>query len=75
MPLAKNFYLWEVSTNSYRLTELFAETMRKRQISLADWYELITAPLDDSFSAEEQDIVTRLMYGVRHGLIRIVEKR
>lgn len=74
MTLTKNAHWWAVSPSSYQLAELFAETMRKRQISFVDWYELVTAPLEDSSSTEAQDIIPRLIYAIRHGLVKIVEK-
>jgi hypothetical protein len=59
---------------SCRLTELFTEVIRSRQISFADWYELMTAPLDNSFSEYEGDLITRLIYAVRHGLVKVVDE-
>lgn len=59
---------------SCRLTELFTEVIRSRQITFAEWYELMTAPLDNSFSEYEGDLITRLIYAVRHGLVKVVDK-
>ncbi|MEQ8963189.1 MAG: hypothetical protein RLP02_35670 [Coleofasciculus sp. C2-GNP5-27] len=46
--------------------------MQTGQISFSEWYELMTAPLDDALSSEAEDAITRLIYGVRHGLIKVV---
>lgn len=59
---------------SCRLTELFNEVIHSRQISFADWYELMTDPLDKSFGQYEGDLITRLIYAVRHGLVEVVDK-
>lgn len=59
---------------SCRLTELFTEVIRSRQITFAQWYELMTAPLDNSFSEYEGDLITRLIYAVRHGLVKVVDE-
>ncbi|HAA26450.1 MAG TPA: hypothetical protein DCE56_00675 [Cyanobacteria bacterium UBA8553] len=59
---------------SSRITELFTEVIRSRQITFAQWYELMTAPLDSSFSEYEGDLITRLIYAVRHGLVKVVDE-
>ncbi|HEY9707063.1 MAG TPA: hypothetical protein V6D48_02540 [Oculatellaceae cyanobacterium] len=59
---------------SCRLTELFTEVIGSRQITFAEWYELMTAPLDSSFSEFEGDLITRLIYAVRHGLVKVVDE-
>ncbi|MEQ8756183.1 MAG: hypothetical protein RID09_22100 [Coleofasciculus sp. G1-WW12-02] len=61
-----------VSHSSSHLALLFAETMQTGQISFSEWYELMTAPLEDALSPEAEDAITRLIYGVSHGLIRVL---
>ena len=63
----------EVGTNSFQLIELFSETMNQGQISFADWYELLAAPLDAPYSADAEDTLNRMIYGVRHGLVKVVD--
>lgn len=67
-------YTEEVRTNSDELVELFSDTMNNRQISFADWYQLMTAPWDDTYSADAEDTLNRMIYGVRHGLVKVVDK-
>ncbi|HBB32440.1 MAG TPA: hypothetical protein DDZ80_15990 [Cyanobacteria bacterium UBA8803] len=72
--VTQKVHRWEISSSSSQLPYLFAETMKKGQISFADWYELITTPLDKAFNAEDEDAITRMIYGVRHGFVKVVEK-
>ena len=73
MALPKKDCSWDVSTSFCQWAELFAETMKKRQISFADWYELLTSPVDNSFGAEYEEVLVRLVYGVQHGIVKVVE--
>ncbi|HAX86742.1 MAG TPA: hypothetical protein DD379_11600 [Cyanobacteria bacterium UBA11162] len=73
MTLVDNANVLEVSPKSYQLAQLFAESMKKGQISFPDWYNLIAAPWDESFSPDHADAITRMIYGVRHGLVKVVE--
>jgi hypothetical protein len=59
---------------SGRLTELFAQVIDKGQVNFTDWHELMTAPLDSSFSEEDEDVITRLLYAVRIGLVKVVDE-
>jgi hypothetical protein len=34
----------------------------------------MTQPLDGSFSQDDEDLLTRLIYGVRQGMVKIVDK-
>ncbi len=72
MILAEKIKRQNVSRSSSNLALVFAETMQTGQISFSEWYELMTAPLDDALSSEAEDAITRLIYGVRHGLIKVV---
>ncbi|HEY9833476.1 MAG TPA: hypothetical protein V6D26_23195 [Stenomitos sp.] len=62
------------STSSCRLPELFAKVIHTHEISFADWYDLMTAPLDHSFTQEDEDLLTRLIYAVRQGWVKIVDE-
>lgn len=72
MALTQKARLWEIGNSSYRLSQLFAETMKQGQISSSDWYDVITAPLDHAFSVDHEDAITRMIYGVRHGFVKVV---
>jgi hypothetical protein len=54
--------------------ELFAQGIHTHQISFADWYELMTAPLDNSITKEEEDLIVRLIYAVRQGWVKVVDE-
>lgn len=62
------------SISSCRLPELFAKVIHTHEISFADWYELMTAPLDQAFTQEDEDLLTRLIYAVRQGWVKIVDQ-
>jgi hypothetical protein len=72
MILAEKIKRQNVNRSSSNLALVFAETMQTGQISFSQWYELMTAPLDDALSSEAEDAITRLIYGVRHGLIKVI---
>ncbi len=54
-------------------TELFAEAVEKRHINFVDWKNLMTEPLNSSFSNEDGDLIVRLLYAVRRGRIKVVD--
>jgi hypothetical protein len=66
--------MYKVITSSSRIPELFAEAIYTRRISFADWYELMTEPLDDSFTQEDGELLIRLIYAVRQGLVKVVDE-
>jgi len=66
--------MYKVITSSCRIPELFAEAIYTRRISFADWYELMTEPLDDSFTEEDGELLIRLIYAVRQGLVKVVDE-
>jgi len=66
--------MYRISSSASRLPELFAEAIYTHQISFVDWYELITDPWDDSFTQEDADLLTRLIYAVRQGLVKVVDE-
>ena len=74
MKVTQQVRVREVSPSACSLAPLFAEIMRQGQIPFADWHELMTAPLDRSFTSIDEDILTRLIYGVHRGIVKVVEK-
>lgn len=72
MILAEKVKRQNVSRSSCNLALVFAQTMQTGQISFSTWYELMTEPLDETLSSEAEDAITRLIYGVRHGLIKVI---
>ncbi|HEY9901314.1 MAG TPA: hypothetical protein V6D43_02600 [Candidatus Sericytochromatia bacterium] len=64
---------YEICLISSRLTELFAQTISTNQIAFADWYEVMTAPLENSCAEYESDLITRMLYAVRQGLVKVVD--
>jgi hypothetical protein len=64
-----------VCSVSGRLAELFAQVMDKGQVAFIDWQELMTAPLTNSFTQDDEDLITRLIYAVRTGLVKVVDER
>ena len=65
---------FEVCLRSSRLTELFAQTIYTHKIAFADWYELMTAPLEKNCAEYEYTLITRMLYGVQQGLVKIVDE-
>lgn len=59
---------------SGRLTELFTQTISTHKIAFADWYEVMTTPLQEDCADYECDLITRMLYGVRQGLVQIVDE-
>lgn len=72
MMVAHKFRRWEINSSSSQLASLFAETMKKGQISFTDWHDLIADPVDNSFTSDDEDVLTRMIYGVRHGFVKVV---
>jgi hypothetical protein len=66
--------LYEVCLLPYTLPEFFAEATYTRQIRFADWHRIMTAPLDNSFTEEDGDLITRLLYGVQQGFLKVVDE-
>lgn len=61
------------TNNSSRLPELFARVIHTHQITFTDWYELMTSPLDQSFTQEDEDLISRLIYAVRQGWVKVID--
>lgn len=60
---------------SQELLELFTEATQKGQIAFKDWYRLMTEPLLNTLSEEEEDLFSRLIYAVRTGRLMVVDNR
>ncbi|WP_242060495.1 hypothetical protein [Aerosakkonema funiforme] len=43
------------------------------QMTRTDRYQIRSALLTDSLSESEQILINRLLYGIRHGLLRVVD--
>lgn len=69
----KKGYLGEGWICSQELLELFTEASQKGQIAFKDWYKLMTAPIVNTLSEEEEDLFGRLIYAVRTGRLRVVD--
>ena len=54
-------------------SELFAEAVQKGQISFITWQKLMADPLISAFSQDDEDVITRLIYAVRRGLVKVVD--
>ena len=65
--------LCAVRSNSCNLAELFCNAICTGQIMYTDWYDLMTAPFNESFSLDDEDLITRLIYAVRQGRVKIIE--
>lgn len=65
---------YEICLISSRLTELFAQTTSTQKISFADWQEVMTAPLEKNCAEYEFALITRMLYGVRQGLVQVVDE-
>ena len=64
----------DISHANCKLIDLFNQTIDTHQISFTQWYELMTAPLDDANNIYAQDLIPRLLYGVRKGWVKIVDE-
>lgn len=62
-----------VCLNSYYLTKLFCDAICTGQITYKEWYDLMTVPFSGSPSLDDEDLITRMIYAVRQGRIKIIE--
>jgi hypothetical protein len=62
-----------VRSNFCNLAELFCNAICTGQITYKEWYDLMTAPFNESFSVDDEDLITRLIYAVRQGRVKIIE--
>ncbi|NEQ21276.1 MAG: hypothetical protein F6K28_19035 [Microcoleus sp. SIO2G3] len=65
--------LCAVRSNSCNLAELFCNAICTGQIMYTDWYDLMTAPCNESFTLDDEDLITRLIYAVRQGRVKVIE--
>lgn len=55
------------------LQELVAQVLSSRRISVVD-QQLMSSLLDqDNLNDEERTLIERVFYGVRHGLLKVVD--
>ena len=66
--------LYEICLLSSQLTEMFAKTISSHKIAFTDWYELMTAPLENACAEYECDLITRMLYAVRQGIVKVVDE-
>lgn len=65
----KSKYRW----HSIPIETLCGQIMAAGKISVSDRYQIRSALLDDTLSEPEQILINRLLYGIRHGLLRVIE--
>ncbi len=65
----------DISYANGQLINLFNQAIHARQISFAEWYQLMTAPLDDLKNVYAQELIPRLIYGVRQGWVKVVDEK
>ncbi|MFB2834631.1 hypothetical protein [Floridanema evergladense] len=65
----KSYYNWHCIT----LEALCGKIMVAGQITISDRYQIRSALLNDTLSEPEQILINRLLYGIRHGLLRIAD--
>lgn len=63
----------QVYWHSTSIEALSGQIMVSGRMTLADRYQIRSALLNGSLSEADQVIINRLLYGVRHGLVRIVD--
>jgi hypothetical protein len=52
---------------------LCGQIMVSGKMTVADRYRIKTAIMDEALSESDQVLINRLLYGVRHGLLRVVD--
>jgi hypothetical protein len=55
------------------LETLCGQIMVAGKITVSDRYQIRSALLNDTLSEPEQILINRLLYGIRHGLLRIID--
>lgn len=70
--LSKNM---QFSTRWYPISieTLCGQIMVSGRITVTDRYQIRTAILEDALSEPEQILINRLLYGIRHGLLRVID--
>jgi hypothetical protein len=70
----KDATLCQVCPLPSTLAELFAEVNQKGQLTLTDRYRLRAAILNNPLNQDEFDLINRLLYAVRRGLLKVVHE-
>ncbi|MFB2879207.1 hypothetical protein [Floridanema aerugineum] len=65
----KSQYRW----HSIPIEALCGQIMVTGRITISDRYQIRSALLNDTLSEPEQILINRLLYGIRHGLLRIID--
>jgi hypothetical protein len=65
----KSKYRW----NSITIEALCGQIMVAGKITVSDRYQIRSALLNDTLGEPEQILINRLLYGIRHGLLRIID--
>lgn len=65
----KSQYCWY----SIPIEALCGQIMVAGKITISDRYQIRSALLNDALSEPEQILINRLLYGIRHGLLRIID--
>lgn len=65
----KSKYHW----HSIPLEILCGQIMVAGKMTISDRYQIRSALLNDALSEPEQILINRLLYGIRHGLLRIID--
>jgi len=59
--------------NRISMETVCGQIMVSGKMTLSDRYLIRSALLNDSLSEPEQILINRLLYGIRHGLLRVIE--
>ena len=62
-------YRW----HSVPIENLCGRIMVAGKITVSDRYQIRSALLDDTLSEPEQILINRLLYGIRHGLLTVID--
>ena len=62
-----------VSWHSISIESLSGHIMVSGQITRSDRYQIKAALLEDALSEADQILINRLLYGIRHGLLQLVD--
>lgn len=63
----------QVFSNQKNIEELLSQIMLSRRISRSDHQKLVSVASKYALGEEEQALIDRIFYGVRHGLLKVVE--
>ena len=63
----------QVFSHQRNIEELVSQIMLSRRISRSDHQKLVSVASKYVLGEEEQALIDRIFYGVRHGLLQVVE--